>query len=133
MDKQWQELAGHAPIDIPADASVTPTQKQGYDQVKFQWRTGNYTYVARWHSPLPGATIVTQPSWEVARIRRGLGYGPRHAPRVCQLLTQHGHWIDESLIHQAAWRLGHGKERAGDRDLLRMVHFLGQPHGLNHH
>lgn len=127
MDKQWQELASHAPISVPADASVTHAHKQGYQQVKFQWRSGNYTYVARWHSPLPGATIITQPSWEVERIRLGLGYGPHHAPRLCQLLTRNGDWVDDDLVHQAAWRLGHGRPHPGDVDLVAMVHFPDQP------
>ncbi|WP_367342102.1 hypothetical protein [Limosilactobacillus sp.] len=118
-----QQLIQTAPLTIPVASRVHHEEKDGYQQVEFQWNNGNWQYTARWHSALPGAKIITYPSWQVERVHPGLGYGPDHHPRLQQSLSSQGQWIDTEKVHQAAWRLGHGKGQRADEKLILATHF----------
>lgn len=118
-----KHLAQKCPIMIPNRAHVQHDQKSGYQQIEYNWNDDGWNYTARWHSVLPGAKIITYPSWQVERVRPGLGYGKDHHPRLQQTLSSDGQWIDTDAVHQAAWRLGHNKDKSGDKKLILATHF----------
>lgn len=119
-----QRLAQTAPVNIPQQSTVRHESKEGYQQIIYAWNgpTG-WQYTARWHSVLPGAQIITFPSWQVERVRPGLGYGSDHHPRRQQILSHGGRWIDIDVVHRAAWRLGHGKSKPDDCRVIMGTHF----------
>lgn len=119
-----QRLAQTAPICIPGQAQVRHESKEGYQQIIYAWTSpAGWQYTARWHSVLPDAQIITFPSWQIERVRPGLGYGSDHHPRRQQVLTRDGRWIDIDIVHRAAWRLGHDKSKSGDRRVIIETHF----------
>ena len=65
----------NSPIHIPQNASMKVENKTGYEQVKYAWKHGNYSYEARWHTKTKDAPVNGQ-SWVVKRERKGIGYGP---------------------------------------------------------
>ena len=65
----------NSPIHVPKNAKMKVENKKGYEQVKYTWKHGNYSYEARWHTKTKDAPVNGQ-SWVVKRQRKGIGYGP---------------------------------------------------------
>ena len=65
----------NSPIHIPKNATMKVENKAGYEQVKYTWKHGDYTYESRWHTKTKDAPVNGQ-SWVVKRERKGVGYGP---------------------------------------------------------
>ena len=58
-------------IPIPVDVAPVIQSKNGYDQIRFKWNDGTYTFEARWHDATPNAPEGTIPNWRVNRTTPG--------------------------------------------------------------
>ena len=65
-------LPKSSPIKIPSSATVKEEQKNGYDQVKYTWKKGDYSYTSRWHTRTPNAPKEQGDSWVVQRDKAGI-------------------------------------------------------------
>lgn len=114
-------LRRQSPWPIPTNATVEHEHKRGYQQVKYSWLQDGWRYTARFHTPLPTATLITTASWQLTRVRPGKGFGPDHAPRLEQ--TQVGdHWVPTSVVRYAARQYNLGQATAKQVKLLQMSH-----------
>lgn len=68
-------LPKSSPIKIPSSAIIIEEQKNGYEQVKYTWKKGDYSYTSRWHTRTPNAPKEQGDSWVVQRDKAGIGYG----------------------------------------------------------
>lgn len=62
----------HAPVKIPYNVSVKKKSKIGYEQVKYNWKRGQYKYEARWHTATHNSPDKKQ-SRVVTRTKKGHG------------------------------------------------------------
>lgn len=53
-------LSQSVPIEIPSFAKIKDQKKNGYNQVKYNWRADGYKYEVRCHTRTPGTTITEQ-------------------------------------------------------------------------
>ena len=74
-DYVTKELPKGSPIKIPSNATVKEETKNGYEQIKYTWERGDYSYTSRWHTRTPNAPKEQGNSWVVQRDKAGVGYG----------------------------------------------------------
>ena len=90
-------LKESSPLKIPSTAYIAEQQKQGYQQVKYEWSRGDYRYTSRWHQRTPGAPLAQGNSWVVERYRPGIGHGPNARPAKREVFIKgpngKGHWV----------------------------------------
>lgn len=86
----WSE-----PNKIPSSATVKEEQKNGYDQVKYTWKTNDYTYTCRWHTRRPNAPQGQGESWVVQRDKAGIGYGKNARPSKHEILVGKCKWVSK--------------------------------------
>lgn len=84
-----------SPIKIPSSATVKEEQKNGYDQVKYTWKKGDYSYTSRWHTRTPNAPKEQGNSWVVERKKSGVGYGKNARPKQEEVLVGKNKWISK--------------------------------------
>ena len=70
-------------------------QKNGYDQVKYTWKKGDYSYTSRWHTRTPNAPKEQGDSWVVERKKSGVGYGKNARPKQEEVLVGKNKWISK--------------------------------------
>ena len=90
-----KELPKGSPIKIPSDATVKEEKKDGYDQVKYTWKRGDYSYTSRWHTRTPNAPKEQGNSWVVERKKSGVGYGKNARPKQEEVLVGKNKWISK--------------------------------------
>jgi len=88
-------LPKSSPIKIPSSATVKEEQKNGYDQVKYTWKKGDYSYTSRWHTRTPNAPKEQGNSWVVERKKSGVGYGKNAHPKKEEVLVGKNKWISK--------------------------------------
>ena len=88
-------LPKSSPIRIPSSATVKEEQKNGYDQVKYTWKKGDYSYTSRWHTRTPNAPKEQGNSWVVERKKSGVGYGKNARPKQEEVLVGKNKWISK--------------------------------------
>ena len=88
-------LPKSSPIKIPSSATVKEEQKNGYDQVKYTWKKGDYSYTSRWHTRTPNAPKEQGDSWVVERKKSGVGYGKNARPKQEEVLVGKNKWISK--------------------------------------
>ena len=86
-------LPKRSPIKIPSLATIKEKQKNGYNQVKYSWKKGNYNYTSRWHTHTPNAPKEQGNSWVVDRKQPGVGYGKNARPKKEEILVGKNKWI----------------------------------------
>lgn len=120
-------LPDSSPMHIPKNANVIEQQKQGYQQVKYQWRKGQYNYVNRWHQRTPNAPISQGNSWVIERIKPGVGSGPNARPRQHEYLIRgkngKGHWVSKKRWDQAIAARKRGTATKKQEELLDNGHW----------
>lgn len=84
-----------SPIKIPSSATIKEERKNGYDQVKYTWKQGDYSYTSRWHTPTPNAPAGQGDSWVVERKKAGVGYGKNAHPKTEEILVGKNKWISK--------------------------------------
>lgn len=90
-----KELSKGSPIKIPYNAVFKEEKKNGYDQVKYTWKKGDYSYTSRWHTRTPNAPKEQGNSWVVERKKAGIGYGNDARPKVEEVLVGRNKWISK--------------------------------------
>lgn len=110
-----------APWLIPATAHRQVQRKRGYYQLKYTWKEGQWQYVARWHSPLPTARLITYSCWRLERIHPGKGFGSTAAPRRIETWVG-GRWLPLQQVRY--WALKYNQGQASQREiaLLKAAH-----------
>ncbi len=88
-------LPNSSPIKIPSSATVKEEQKNGYDQVKYTWKKGDYSYTSRWHTRTPNAPKEQGDSWVVQRDKAGIGYGKNARPAKHEILVGKNKWVSK--------------------------------------
>ena len=82
------QIAKISPLRIPKKATVNLEPKNGYNQIKYRWKTGKYKYEVRWHSHRPTEPDYQKNSWIVQRTLPGIGFGKNARPDKKEILIQ---------------------------------------------
>ena len=90
-----------SPIKIPSSATIKEEQKNGYEQVKYTWKNGDYSYISRWHTRTPNSPKNQGDSWIVERKKSGLGYGKNAHPKQEEILVGKNKWISKKEWNDA--------------------------------
>jgi hypothetical protein len=112
-----------SPISIPSRAKIIPQEKKGYDQVKYQWKSGDYNYTSRWHTRTPGAPLEQGDSWVVERHRPGIGSGPNVRPATREIMVGKNKWIPKSTWDAAIRARNKGTATQEQKELLDHGHW----------
>lgn len=88
-------LRARSPITIPSSATEKTEKKNGYNQVKYTWKRGEYTYTSRWHTRTPNAPKEQGNSWVVERKISGVGHGKNARPKREEVLVGKNKWISK--------------------------------------
>lgn len=121
-----QRLRAVTPFTIPLDARFAVTEKAGgYQQAKFCWYDQGWSYEARWHEAVPGAKLVTWPTWRLDRVQAGKGYGTNAHARVEQSLVA-GHWLPTKQLRYCARLLQDHQASREQAALLLAAHYVSQ-------
>ena len=99
-------LPKSSPIIIPSSATIREEQKNGYDQVKYTWKKGEYSYTSRWHTRTPNAPKEQGESWVVQRDREGIGYGKNARPAKHEILIEKNKWVSKK-----EWQAAHKSKK----------------------
>lgn len=90
-----KELPKGSPIKIPSTATIKEETKNGYDQVKYTWKHGNFSYTSHWHTRTPNAPKEQGNSWVVERRKSGVGYGKNASRKQEDVLVGKNKWISK--------------------------------------
>ena len=120
------ELSKTAPMKIPSNASIKDEKKQGYDQVKYKWKRGEFTYTARWHTRTPGAPKEQGNSWVVERKRAGIGRGPNARSAERHILVGRNKWVPKKKWYDAIHARKNGTATKEQEELLKNGHWKEQ-------
>lgn len=116
-------LSKSSPLKIPKSARILDQKKTGYNQVKYTWKRGKYTYVARWHSRTPRAPRNQGNTWVVERIRPGKGFGSNPRKRQDAILVGKYKWVSKKTWQDAINAQKAGKATKKQRELLKNGHW----------
>jgi hypothetical protein len=116
-------LPQSSPIPIPQNAKITRQEKEDYDQVKYKWTRGKYTYTSRWHTRTPGAPPSQGDSWVVERRCPGVGAGKNARPRTSEILVGKGKWIPKATWDSAIRARNNGTATQEQKELLDHGHW----------
>lgn len=117
---------GGSPIEIPLEAEsgvIAKTMNKGYQQIKYRWSDGTYTFEARWHTETPGAVKYERgTTWVVTRTIPGNAQGKQ---RVTEYL------VGNQWIHEDIWKAAERANIAGtatqeQMGILEAGHWLAQ-------
>ncbi len=87
------KTAKRSPIEIPKTATVKVQAKNGYSQIKYTWKSGDYKYTSRWHTQTPNAPAGQGTTWVIERKKSGIGYGKNPQPHREEILVGENKWI----------------------------------------
>ena len=120
-------LRDSSPLRIPHNASVQEQQKQGYQQVKYQWDRGSYRYTSRWHQRTPNAPASQENSWVTERVRPGKGFCPGARPAIREVFIRgsngKGHWIPRQRWDEAIRAQKQGIATNAQKEMLKNGHW----------
>lgn len=122
-----QYLASEAiktsPLHIPEKVKVSVQQKNGYNQIKYQWQRGEYKYSCRWHNRTPGAPAAQGDSWVVERHRPGIGAGPNARPAKREVMIGKYKWISKDKWNAAIRAKKNGNATEKQKEILKNGHW----------
>ncbi|MFQ3248074.1 MAG: RHS repeat-associated protein, partial [Arenicella sp.] len=114
----------NSPIKIPRNAKKQVQKKEGYDQVRYRWKSGKHRYEARWHTETGGAPTGSGSSWVIKRRTAGNPFGQRSAEHT---LTRTGsganRWVPQYEWQAAIRARTAGTASRAQQELLRSGHF----------
>ncbi|WP_124065475.1 PAAR-like protein [Clostridium sp. E02] len=114
---------GGSPIDIPENTRVIAQSKNGYQQVKYKWSDGSYSYEARWHTETPGAVQYDRgTTWVVTKTTPGNANGVQKVVEV----KVGGAWVNESTWNQAVKANQTGTATEAQKQMLQNGHYLAK-------
>lgn len=111
----------NSPIHVPKNAKMKVENKEGYEQVKYTWKHGNYSYEARWHTKTKDAPVNGQ-SWVVKRERKGIGYGPNARKNETYFLSG-SKWVSKKDWFDAIKARKSGNATKKQIEILDKGHF----------
>ena len=124
MEFLRNELTRTSPIKIPDNATIKSQHKRnGYEQVKYEWKSGEYSYSSRWHTHTPNAPKYSKDTWVVERKRPGIGAGKNHRRKIHEVLIGDNKWIDWKIWHDAVMAKQNNSETKKQRELLDNGHW----------
>ncbi len=112
-----------SPITIPATATIKEEKKNGYDQVKYTWKHGDFSYTSRWHTRTPNAPAKQGDSWVVQRNKAGIGYGKNARPALHEILVGKNKWVSKSEWQDAIRARKNGTATKEQKELLDNGHW----------
>lgn len=118
-----KELPKGSPIKIPSDATVKEEKKDGYDQVKYTWNKGEYSYTSRWHTRTPNAPKEQGDSWVVNRDKPGIGYGKNARPATHEILVGKNKWVSRKEWQAAIRARKNGTATKQQKEMLDNGHW----------
>lgn len=115
---------GGSPLDIPENATINAkSMNKGYQQIKYNWSDGTYTYEARWHTETPGAVKYDRgTTWVVTRKIPGNAQGQRS---VTECLAG-DKWVSLKVWKDAEIANMAGTATQEQMDLLESGHWLAK-------
>lgn len=120
-------LSTSSPMHIPKNANIIEQQKEGYQQVKYQWKRGEYKYVGRWHQRTPNAPATRGNSWVIERIKPGVARGPNARPSVHEIYIKgkngKGYWISKQRWFSAVAARKRGTATPKQKEVLDNGHW----------
>lgn len=94
------QIAKISPLRIPKKATVNLEPKNGYNQIKYRWKTGKFNYEARWHTHTPTDPDYQKNSWNIRRRIPGISYGKNIRQERVEILIRKKNgrniWISHS-------------------------------------
>lgn len=117
------ELPKSSPISIPPSAKITEEKKNGYDQIKYTWRKGDYEYTSRWHTRTPNAPSEQVNSWVVQRDKPGIGYGKDARPATHEILVGKNKWVSKKEWQAAIRARKNGTATQEQKEMLDNGHW----------
>ena len=118
-----KELPKGSPIRIRATAAIKRERKNGYDQVKYTWKHGDFSYTCRWHTRTPNAPKEQGNSWVVQRDKPGIGYGKNARPAQHDILVGKNKWIPQKEWQAAIRARKNGTATTEQKELLDNGHW----------
>lgn len=112
-----------SPITIPSTATIKEEQKNGYKQVKYTWKRGDFSYTSRWHTRTPNAPEEQGDSWVVQRDSAGIGYGKEARPARHEILVGRNKWVQKSEWQDAIRARKNGTATKEQKELLDNGHW----------
>lgn len=112
-----------SPIKIPSSATIKEEQKNGYDQVKYTWEKGDYSYTSRWHTRTPNAPKEQGDSWVVQHDQTGIGYGKNVRPAKHEILVGKNKWVSKKEWQAAIRARKNGTATNEQKEMLDNGHW----------
>jgi hypothetical protein len=116
-------LPKRSPITIPPTATIKEETKNGYQQVKYSWKRGEYSYISRWHTRTPNAPVGQGNSWVVQRDSAGKGYGTDAHPAKHEIMVGKGKWVPRKEWNAAIYARKHGTATQQQKEMLDHGHW----------
>lgn len=116
-------LRERSPISIPSSATEKTERKNGYDQIKYTWKHGEYTYISRWHTKTPNAPQSQGNSWVVERKKSGVGYGKNARPKQEEVLVGKNKWVPKQKWQEAIRARNNGTATKEQKEMLDNGHW----------
>lgn len=122
------ELPKSSPLKIPSNATIKEEQKNGYQQIKYNWDRGDYKYQSRWHTRTPGAPKNQGNTWVVEKRRPGIGNGKNARPAERYVMVgknKNGSpkWIDRKKWDAAIRARKNGTATKEQKEMLDHGHW----------
>ncbi len=117
------DLPKSAPLKIPSTATVKEEQKDGYNQVKYTWKEGEFSYTSRWHTRTPNAPKGQGDSWVIQRDKAGLGYGKNAHPAQHEILVGENKWVSKKEWQDAIRARKNGTATKEQKEMLDNGHW----------
>ncbi len=121
--EKLNKLAQSSSISIPATATVKEETKNGYEQVKYTWKKGDFSYTSRWHTRTPNAPKEQGESWVVQRDKAGIGYGKNARPAKHEILVGKNKWVSKKEWQDAIRARKNGTATKHQKELLDNGHW----------
>lgn len=112
-----------SPIKIPSSATIKEEQKNGYNQVKYTWENGDFSYTSRWHTRTPNAPKEQGDSWVVQRDKAGIGYGKNIRPPQHEILVGENKWVSKQEWQKAIRAKKNGVATDEQKEMLDNGHW----------
>ena len=116
-------LRKKSPIKIPYSANIKAEHKNGYNQVKYTWKKGEYTYTSRFHTKTPNAPKGQGDSWVVQRDLPGIGYGKNARPAKHEILIGKNEWVTRQEWNDAIRARRNGTATKKQKEMLNNGHW----------
>ena len=123
QDYLKNELSKRSPIKIPSGASIKEEHKEGYEQGKYTWKRGDFTYVSRWHTRTPNAPPNQGSSWVVQRDKAGKGYGKDARPAKHEIFVGKNKWVSKKEWQAAIRARKNGTATQAQKEMLDNGHW----------